>query len=125
MTTAVDTTVEDTHTESGLSGTMEEASLPSDPALLPEEDRALLELGMEELWASLNETGRQRLLGRLRTREVQRQRRETLRRERQELCARYIDLLCTMPRPQDPGYTAALAEMRAAKAAYLAAPRPR
>lgn len=105
--------------------TQDTPELPADAALLNDDDRALLEIGMEDLWSSLNPQGRVRLLERLRARKERLDRKERMRRERSELCARYVDLLCSMPRPTDPGYAQARADLLAAKSAYLAAPKVR
>lgn len=116
---ALDVSVEEEVSHSGRS------EFPVDAELLDSSDRALIEPGMEELWSSLSSEGRTRLMHRLRSRAERLDRRNRLRIERSEACARYVDLLCSMPRPSEPGYAAALAEMRAAKERYLSFPRAR
>lgn len=98
-------------------------ALPVDAELLEPSDRALIEPGMEDLWSSLSDEGRQRLIKRLRARAERLDRRNRLRAERSERCARYVDLLCSLPHPSDPGYKDALAAMYRAKQEYLAFPR--
>ena len=92
--------------------------VPADPDMLEPEDRALLDIDHLQLWPLLNRDGRAKLLKKLRKAEPRKRQARERERERHELGVRYIELLCSLPRPGQPGYTQAFAEFAAVKRAY-------
>ena len=73
-----------------------EGDLPHEPDLLDARDFAVLTIDDRETWRILNPSGRAKLLQRAhhRSRVLERKRATQVR--RQELCAEYIDALCTL-----------------------------
>lgn len=92
--------------------------VPVDAELLDPADKALLNIDHVLLWPRLNRDGRERLLTKLRKAEPHKRQARERERERHELGVRYIELLCSLPRPGQAGYTQALAEFQAVKRAY-------
>lgn len=97
--------------------------LPEDHADLPAGVMGVLGPDERDLWSTVEQSGRERLLARAARRRVTSAERRLHQLERQDLCAHYIDLLCRLSETRrsvvgDDAYDALRAEFDAAKAAW-------
>lgn len=97
--------------------------LPVDFADLPAEVASVLGPDERELWASVEQRGRERLLERALRRRISSAERRLAQLQRQDLCAYYIDTLCRMSENRrseigEEAYAELRREFVAAKAAW-------
>jgi len=97
--------------------------LPVDFAELPVEVAAVLGPDERELWATVEQRGRERLLERALRRRISSAERRLAQLQRQDLCAYYIDTLCRMSENRrseigEEAYAELRREFVAAKAAW-------